>query len=296
MGYIWQKYDDAVPEYILRGFALPEQVLSGSTVIEEAYRRPDGNGEVIGWHCDVTLRQPFDDSRYPVDRREVWLRMWHADFDRNVVLTPDLDAYESTREGETFGVDFAIVPGEWEINETLFEYKVGNYDTDFRISNYFGQEDFLEFHFTVVVEWSFGDAFVITLVPLLIVAGLLFAILMVTTADPERAETFGFNMAGAIGTASALFFVVLLAHIQLREQFTGAGVVYLEQFYFTIYSAILAVTIDVYVFSTGGPGRLAALVRHRDNFIAKAAFWPTLLAVVTAITAGHFFGDTPRIE
>ena len=196
MGYIWQKYDDAVPEYILRGFALPEQVLSGSTVIEKAYRRPDGNGEVIGWHFDVTLRQPFDDSRYPVDRHEVWLRMWHADFDRNVVLTPDLDAYESTREGETFGVDFAIVPGGWEINETLFEYKVGHYDTDFGISNYFGQEDFLEFHFTVVVEWSFGDAFVITLVPLLIVAGLLFAILMITTADPERAETFGFNMAG----------------------------------------------------------------------------------------------------
>ena len=186
-GYIWQKYSDDVPKDITLGFTLPEQVLSSDTVITEAYRRSEGEGVVVGWYFDATLRQPFDYSRYPLDRHEVWLRMWHRDFDRNIVLTPDLGAYDSTREGDTFGVDFEIVPGGWHIEETLFEYKDGNYDTDFGISNYVGQNDFPELYFTVIVSRGFVDAFVINLVPLLIVAGLLFAVLMISTSDPERA-------------------------------------------------------------------------------------------------------------
>ena len=271
-------------------------MFSSDTLIREAYRRPDGDGQVIGWYFDATLRQPFDYSRYPLDRHEVWLRMWHADFDRNIVLIPDLGGYDSTREGETFGVDREIVPGGWAINETLFEYKVGGYDTDFGIANYVGQRDFPELYFTVVVSRGFVNAFVINLVSLMVVAGLLFSVLMMTTADPERVAAFGFTTAAVIGTASALFFVVLLAHIQLRQQFTGGGVVYLEQFYFTIYFAILAVTINEYVFTTGGSGRAYALVRYRDNLVAKAAFWPSILVVLTLITLGYFTGDAPRLE
>ncbi len=287
-GYIWQKYSDSVPEEITRGFTIPEQVDSGSTLIREAYQRRTADGVVIGWYFDVTVRQPFDYSRYPLDRHQVWLRLWHADFDRNIVLTPDLEAYASTAVGKAFGLDREIVPGGWKINETLFEYKVLSYDTNFGIRDYVGQSDFPELYFTVVVSRGFVGAFVITLVPLMVVAMLLFAVLMMTTADPTRATAFGFNTAGAIATASALFFVVLLAHIQLREQFTSARVVYLELFYFTIYLAILGVTINQYLFTTGGEGRLVALVQHRDNLIAKVSFWPAILLVLTIITLGYF--------
>lgn len=289
-GYIWQEYDDSIPESIDRNFTLPEQVDSGSTVIREEYRRRTAadTGWVIGWYFDATVRQPFDYSQYPLDRQEVWLRLWHADFDQNIVLTPDLKAYDSTKAGEPFGLDRNIVPGGWVINETLFQYDVIPYDTNFGISNYVGQTDFPELYFKVIVSRRFIEAFVITLVPLLVVSGLLFAILMMTTADPDRATAFGFNTAGVVGTASALFFVVLLAHIQLREQFSGARIVYLEQFYFTIYVAILAVTINEYIFTTGGGGRVAALVRYRDNLLAKVAFWPSILIVLTLITLAYF--------
>ncbi len=287
-GYVWQKYADSVPREISRGFTVPEQVSSASTVIEEAYRRRIEDGVVIGWYFDVTVRQPFDYSRYPLDRHHVWLRLWHADFDRNVVLTPDLSAYDSTAVGKAFGLDQEIVPGGWKINETLFEYKVLGYDTNFGIGDYVGQTGFPELYFTVVVSRSFVGAFVTTLVPLLVVAMLLFAVLMMTTADPERANAFGFNTAGAIATASALFFVVMLAHIQLREQFASARIVYLELFYFTTYLAILGVTVNQYIFATGGGGRLVALVRHRDNLVAKASFWPAILLVLALITLGYF--------
>jgi len=295
-GYIWQKYSDATPEDISFGFTLPEQVFSSDTVVTEAYRRPEGDGVVIGWYFDATVRQPFDYSRYPLDRHEVWLRMWHKDFDRNIVLVPDLEAYNSMHEGNTFGVDFEIVPGGWHIEETLFEYKDGDYDTDFGIANYVGQSDFPELYYTIVVSRGFVDAFVINLVPLMIVAGLLFSILMISTADTQRAELLGFNTATVIGTASALFFVVLLAHIQLREEFSGEGVVYLEQFYFTIYFAILAVTVNEYFFTTRQSGGMFALLHYRDNLIAKVTFWPAILAVLTLVTLGYFADDAQRLE
>lgn len=295
-GYVWQKYSNSVPEEVTRGFTLPEQVSSGDTVIEEAYRRPYRDGVVIGWYFDVTVRQPFDYSRYPLDRHDVWLRMWHADFDRDVVLVPDLEAYDSTAASEAFGLDPDIVPGGWQIKETLFQYKVFDYDTDFGIPDYVGQTGFPELYFTVVASRGFVGAFVETLVPLLVVAGLLFAMLMITTADPTRVAAFDFNTAGVIATVSALFFVVLLPHIELRQQVTGAAMVYLEQFYFTLYLTILAVTINVYVFTTGGASRLVAFVRYRDNLVAKVAFWPVILAVLALITLAYFGGDAPRFE
>ncbi|MDA1183125.1 MAG: hypothetical protein O2930_00600 [Acidobacteria bacterium] len=285
-----------MPEEVTRGFTLPEQVSSGDTVIEEAYRLAYADGVVIGWYFDVTVRQPFDYSRYPLDRHDVWLRMWHADFDRDVVLVPDLEAYDSTEQSEAFGHDPDIVPGGWRINETLFEYKVFNYDTDFGIPGYVGQTGFPDLYFTVVVSRGFVGAFVTTLVPLLVVAGLLFAMLMITTAEPTRAAAFDFNTAGVIATVSALFFVVLLPHIELRQLVTGTEMVYLEQFYFTLYLTILAVTINVYVFTTGGASRLVTFVRYRDNLIAKVAFWPVILAVLALITLGYFGGDSPRIQ
>ena len=51
-------------------------------MISEEYRRRQGSEEVIGWYFDVTVRQAFDYSKYPLDTQDVWLRLWHKDFDR----------------------------------------------------------------------------------------------------------------------------------------------------------------------------------------------------------------------
>jgi hypothetical protein len=286
-GYIWQKYDGDVPESRLsRGFVLPEQVLSGDTVIEEAYRREFDGTETIGWYFDVTLRQPFDYSKYPLDSHVVWIRLWHEDFDRNVVLVPDFAAYEGTSmiKGATFGLDDTIVPGGWEIDETFFDYRWLNYDTNFGIDGYVGQTDFPELHFSVSVTRKFTDVFIINLVPLIVVAVLLYSVLVTTTADPGQSERFGFSAAGAIGTASALFFVVMLPHIALREQFAGSGLVYLEEFYLTIYAAILLVSIDVYLFSKKELPKWLGFIKARDNAVAKNAYWPVMLGTLAINT------------
>ena len=286
-GYIWQKYSDDVPADISRGFIFPEQVSSGDTVINEEFRRKNGSIEVIGWYFDVTLRQPFDYSKYPLDKHSVWIRMWHKDFDRNVILTPDLDSYDSTRPGDAFGIDDDMVQGGWIIHETYFQYKNGDYDTNFGIDDYAGEKEFPELYFNIVVGRKFTNAFVINLVPLIIVASMLFSLLMITTSEKEKVTTFGFTTSGAISTTAALFFVVMLAHIHIREKFLGAGIVYIEQFYLTIYAAILLVSLNIYFFSAGRIGG-RSFIHYRDNFIPKVAFWPLLLVVLTFITFVYF--------
>ena len=287
-GYLWQRYADDVPETVSRGFVFPEQVASDATVIEEQYRRRVGAAEVIGWYFDVTVREPFDYSKYPLDTQDIWLRIWHKDFDRDVVLVPDLGAYDATGITDVFGVDSEIVPGGWRIEDTYFSYRRTNYDTNFGIPDYIGQRDFPELYFNVTLARSFVNAFVIALVPLFVVLILLYAVLIMATADKEKAEVMGFNATGAIGASTALLFVVMLAHIDLRREFQASGLVYLEYFYLATYAAVLGVSLNVYLFSARGGGRILDFLHRDDNLFPKLAFWPAVLLFLAVVTAMVF--------
>ena len=125
-GYIWQKYAPDVPDSS-RGFVFPEQVFSNNTLVSEAYRHMEGDVEVKvkGWFFDVTLRQPFNYSKYPLDQQDIWVLLWYKEFDKDVVLTPDLESYTlgATAPGRAFGLDTEIVPGGWVIDETYFYHQ-----------------------------------------------------------------------------------------------------------------------------------------------------------------------------
>lgn len=62
------------------------------------YRKEQGNEIVFGWYVNTSLRQTFDYSHYPFDRQDIWLRLWHLNFDRNVILVPDLKAYDAVND------------------------------------------------------------------------------------------------------------------------------------------------------------------------------------------------------
>ena len=125
------------------------------------------------------------------------------------------------------------------------------------------------------------NEFIIYLIPLLTVAALLFLILLAATTEREKAERFDFSILGVIGVNSALFFVVIIAHIQLRREFLGSGLVYLEYFYLVMYIVILAVTLDAYLLSVGCQ---AGLLRYRDHLIPKLIYWPFLFGSGATIT------------
>lgn len=283
-GYIWQKYGDDIPDDVSRGFVFPEEVASADTVIREEYRREG----TIGWYFDVTLRQPFDYSKYPLDTQDVWLRLWHKDFDRDVVLVPDLGAYRATGLRDIFGVDSQVVTGGWQIVDTHFFYRRMSYDTNFGTMNHVGRINFPELHFNITLRRLFLNALVVALVPLIIVLILLYSVLILATADKERAEALGFSATGAIGAASGLLFVIMLAHIDVRKEFAAAGLLYLEYFYLITYAAVLGVSLNVYLFSAHRDARFLHFLHRDDNFLPKLMFWPIVLLFLAAVTAITF--------
>ena len=286
-GYIWQHYKEDHPDSIKPmpgdvGFILPDQVDTNFDP-QVVYRKSNGNDEVIGWYFEATLRQPFDYSTYPFDHKTVWVRMWAKGFSENIILVPDFDAYQSTGQKDIFGIEKEIVLANWERENTYFDYKLSSYDTDFGINDYIGQQGFPELHYNFVVKRKFGNAFIVYLLPLLLVAALLFAALLTVSDRDDLSRRFGFSVSGFIGAASALFFVVMIAHIQLREQFPGSGIVYIEYFYILMYALLVAATANTFLFSIK-PKRGCGLLLHDDNHLVKVAYWPVVLLCMIVIT------------
>ena len=288
-GYIWQRYQNGLhssikpgPEEV--GFILPEQIGS-SFEPREVYRVHTETEEVIGWYFEATMRQPSDYTTYPFDDTTVWVRMWHKQFSRNIILVPDFEAYEATSLSDVFGIEEGIVLENWERENTYFDYSLSSYDTDFGIPNYVGQQGFPELRYNFVVKRKFQNAFIIFLLPLLLVAMLLFSALLTVSANDELASRLGFNASGFIAGSSALFFVVLLAHIQLRQQFAGSGIVYIEYFYILMYVLLVLATANTYLFSIR-PKRGCGFILYGDNILVKVAYWPVVLGSLILITLG----------
>ncbi|VAW68036.1 Methyl-accepting chemotaxis protein, partial [hydrothermal vent metagenome] len=254
-GYLWQNYEkwqldalDLKEEEL--GVIFPEQINSGSDIEpREVYRVEDSDSLVIGWYFEATLRQAFDYSNYPFDHKTVWVRMWPKSFSKNIILEPDFSAYNSTDKADIFGIENDIVLERWERKNTYFDYKLSSYTTNFGIHGEMGKQNFPELYYNFVVQRKFENAFIVYLLPLFLVAALLFMALLTVSEKEELSTRLGFSASGFIGASSALFFVVMLAHIQLRQQFAGSGIVYIEYFYILMYALLVSATANVYFFS-----------------------------------------------
>lgn len=282
-GYVWQRYEDEYHKDLSRGVVFPE---AESIEMEESYRRKEGGAETIGWEFKVTLRQSFDYSKFPFDRQSVWIRLWHKDFDRHVVLVPDLGSYDRTTPEWLPGVEKDLVLPGWMLTRSYFDYRYNGYNTNFGIDRYGGQHSFPELYFNVDMKRNFIDPFISRIAPVVVVLLMLFAILVTISKDAERRDLLGFNAAGIVASCSALFFVVLVAHIDLRSSLSATEIIYLEHFYFVSYLALLLVTVNSILFTWGTPLKF---VHYRDNLIPKLLFWPGVSAVLFIPTVITFY-------
>lgn len=284
-GYIWQKYSADIPEGISRGFILPEAVSEMGKVVE-SYHRREGNTEIIGWNFNMTLRQDFSYSEYPFDRKDVWVRIWHQDFDKNVILVPDIGAYRLINPKTLPGVEKDIVLSGFGVESSFFSYVNHNYNTNFGINKYIGQNDFPELYFTVMLKRNFKGPFISDILPIIVIACILFSILFMITKNEKKSKIAEFKLPSVLGSCSALFFSVLLAHIKLRGGFPVREVLYLEYFYISMYFAILFTIINSFLF---GSETNMSIVHYRDNLIPKLLYWPGILLVLLVVTVFTFY-------
>jgi len=102
----------------------------------------------------------------------------------------------------------------------------------------------------------------------------------------RRGFLFGFDTANVLAFTAALFFVLILGHIDLRSKLNAQTIIYLEYFFFVMYATILAVSVNAIMFVSHS--RLH-LIQFQDNLVPKLLYWPLFLGVLLAITLGVFY-------
>lgn len=271
-GYIWQKNISGDTK-INPGFILPDAT---GIEIREIY----DNLEVTVWNFRASIRQSFDYSKYPFDHEDVWVRLWHSDLNQNIILTPDLDSYNVMQPKLKPGLENDIVLEEWDIKNSYFSFRRNKYNTNFGINDRLSK-NFPELYFNIGMNRDFISAFVSDLIPIVVVAILLFAVLMISTMNQDKITVYGFSSSTVLGYCAALFFVLIISHVSLRTLLASEGIIYLEYFYFVMYFILLAVSVNSIQIASS---RTSRILQYEDNLIVKLLFWPIISFSILVIT------------
>ncbi len=284
-GFVWQKYGPEIPADIAQGVIFPEAVAEAYEA-EEVYRADQGGTELVGWYFHATFRQPFYYGRYPFDRQDVWLRLWHPNAERGVLLVPDFVSYRNLDPRSLPGTEEQFVFGDWVPEGSGFSFVDHRYNTTFGFDNGFEEGGFPELYFNLALKRAFLGPFVDQVLFAAAVALMLFLVLVLTSSDEERKTRFGFSPSGALGATSGLLFAVIIKHAQLRGAIGQQGVAYLETLPFLFYLFIPLVALNAIVLASPWDIRF---VEQWHNLLPKLLYWPLLLGLLLAVTLVIFF-------
>ena len=298
-GYVWHNYKKGEHKGIPRGFVLPE---AETPNIEEVYRDladPDDPDcleenealrdceEVVGWYLFANLRQEFDYSLYPLDSQQVWLKLWHKSFRENIILVPDLGSYTFPNPKLAPGVQQGFVLPGWTIEESWFSVSEQTFSANF--GNAFtqgrqGLRDKPELYFNVHIQREFLNPFVARVIPVVLIAILMFLIVLISTKSSRIAEWLGFTASDVVIGLSALFFVVGINHSELRQYLPSSNIMYFEYFYFVIYFMLLYVAVSAIFIAKSDRA-----LDKEENYLTKIMYWPALSWVLFLLTFGVFY-------
>ena len=129
-----------------------------------------------------------------------------------------------------------------------------------------------EMYFNISAKRHLIDTFIADLLPILVMAILLFIILLTSLQQSY----------GVFGTTASVFFGLVFAQYRFRLKIPSYELVYFENFYFLLYAAIIAIIIVSVLFLL--PTINLWSIQYKNNLIAKLLYWPLLLGSALAIT------------
>ncbi len=274
-GIVWQQIPDALKDKVKPGVIFPEAV---STSLDESYVRPALHGTTHGWNYKITLRQEFDYSRYPLDHQNVWIRLRPVDFDKNIMLLPDLASYGTWDLGDIPGIDVSAILNGWSFEKTFFDYTKLRYKSNFGIQSYVGQSDFPELRFNILVARNFGGPMISVILPMFIISVLLFMNLLFAKQGDKTMTV--------LGPIAAFFFSVALTHAKIRDQFSTGDFMFMEVFCLELYFMIGFVAVSAILKANSiGP----RFVLNRGGLAMQLSYWPLLSTLLFVSTVAVYF-------
>lgn len=273
-GRIWQQYSSDFPSDIVKGIDIGR---AKSVKIEKIDSYSEGVGEIIQWSFQAELRVPIDYSRYPLEVERLGMQLLPLATNENIVLIPDLDSYKLTTATLLPGLDRSVFLPGWKLTESFFALHVEQKNTNFGVEQNFDREVLPTLYYQVGLKRVFVDAFISNLTPLIIVAIVLFALVLLSK-DVEVGRIMSICV--------AVFFVVVFSHLDIRKHIASGEIFYLEYFYFVVYFTIILAPMNAF--------RLALNMKsnffeYRNGLLSKAIYWPSILGVFFVITVVKFY-------
>ena len=268
-GYIWQKYPLHLSDDIERGFLLADVV--DEHEIEEIHRVQEKGHELIVWFFRTPIRQRPTVEKFPLDEGHIRLQIWPRTLSPQIVLAPDLGGYDFILPSQKPGLVDTLVLPNWVVKRTYFSYRYDHYNANFGSRNLIRERDLPDLYFNVVVKRSILSPVIAYTVPMIVIAALMFAILMIK-AESSFSE---------LGYSASLFFVLAVSQVGLRSYLQVPRVVYLEYGYILLYITILVVSINSILYNSN---LQIPAIQHRNNLWPKLLYWPMLLAAFLGIS------------
>lgn len=274
-GYIWQHYIN-IDESIQRGFILPK---ANKAVIKKISKQKVGNDEQIIWFVEATLNQNLAYKNYPFDVKDLQIDILPQDITRNITLIPDFDSYELINPRALPGINEKLEVTGWLLEGSYFAYQTAHYGTLFGkykpgqfgiYSDAQGTSEH-EFSFNVMIKRHLIDAIIADLIPLIVIAMLLFVIL-VTAAQQSY---------GILGSCAAVFFGTILEHERFRLKTGAYQLLFFENLYLVMYVAILAIVVVSLLYLLRFN---IHFIQYRTNLASQVLYWPVMLTIIYCIS------------
>lgn len=266
-GNIWQKLDVSLFKDVPKEIQMPRDI---SLSLKELAKSIENNVEIRVSTFDATIFNEQDFSEFPFDKINIRLNMSSQALARNIILIPDLAAYDNINPIDKPGIDKDFVLPGFEIQKTFFSLKKLIPDNDFGLPSFRAITEHYDLVFNIVITRKLLNSFILYILPLLVILLALFATLF------GIRENKIFDPLKPLAAYASLFFGLIILHRSIREQYGVVSTLYIEYAFFYTYITLLFLLVHAVI--VYGPNSNKTF----DTIITPLAlylYWPIQLSL-----------------
>lgn len=179
----------------------------------------------------MLLREEFNYYKYPLESNVISLKMQGRGMSEGKVIVPNFTEYpEGMLMSANHGIRKDIVLNGWNMIGTFFSFnKINNLEQ--------------ELVFNIYLKRNMLSPFISSLLPVFIILSMIFGILILIEKG-ENNERVEFTL----GSASGLFFTVILSQSSLRDNIATDELLYLDYYYFFLYVILLFIVLVTFFY------------------------------------------------
>ena len=278
-GLIWQKYDDVLHKDIRREIFFKDAFEGSESELIKKYETRVGTTTIIGWTFSIKIPFYMHEKLYPLDSNQISFAMEHPDLDKNILLTPDLEAYESMLPNLLPGITSSLKILGFDLKDSFFTFDSSPIKST-RGAESFGQStSYIALRFNITTVRTILYALLVFFLPIFIIMFAIYAFFILGEKMKLDAEHM-------LTAYTGFLLTIIFLHRSLREQTTTGTVMYIEYFffltYFMIFALILNTLLDLIVVTAKDKTK-----KFKDFY--KNFFWELQLLMSIIITTIIFY-------